>query len=429
MDSVCENIEITHQKALINFMNWAKKNGAIFPDISFKIYGENERGVHSKSKIRKGSNVIKIPLKMIIHDGMGENTPIGFKLVKHNHGRINNFSIIMVVVFILTTIKHKNFFEPYYDILPRDISNFPIFWNNIEYEMLTGSHILYMIKKRQQSFLEDYQTIIKVCPEFKRWSIKEFLWARTIVGSRNFGININGVSRTAMVPLSDMLNHDPSPKVNWAFDNRDRFFKMKSNVSLKKNIAITDTYGNKCNSQYFLYYGFTQSQNYKNTISINLIHPNSDNKHYKDEIVPHVKGLLGKDIDKFLFNEIMVFLRISLSDDKMIKKYKYRSQYFYPLNNSHEITVLKAFNIYLNTLLSKYKFSYKKIKDLLLTTSRLSKQWNALTLLKGEIEVIIFYKKLVEQSLNYITKKCDSFDKKYNSYFIKLRKLRNDCVD
>ena len=52
---------------------------------------------------------------------------------------------------------------------------------------------------------------------------------------------------------------------------------MKSNVSLKKNIAITDTYGNKCNSQYFLYYGFTQSQNYKNTISINLIHPNSDN--------------------------------------------------------------------------------------------------------------------------------------------------------
>ena len=25
MDSVCENIEITHKKALINFMNWAKK--------------------------------------------------------------------------------------------------------------------------------------------------------------------------------------------------------------------------------------------------------------------------------------------------------------------------------------------------------------------------------------------------------------------
>ena len=35
MDSVSENIEITNQKAFINFMNWAKLNGAIFPDISF----------------------------------------------------------------------------------------------------------------------------------------------------------------------------------------------------------------------------------------------------------------------------------------------------------------------------------------------------------------------------------------------------------
>ena len=190
MDSVCENIEITNQKIFINFMNWAKKNGAIFPDISFKIYGENERGLHSQKNIRRGTNLIKIPLNMIIHDGMGETTSIGHKLIKYK-SRINNFSIIMVTVFILTTIKTNHFFKPYYDILPRDISNFPIFWNNAEYDLLTGSHILYMIRHRQKSFIEDYQTIIKICPEFKQWSVKEFLWVRTIVGSRNFGINIH----------------------------------------------------------------------------------------------------------------------------------------------------------------------------------------------------------------------------------------------
>jgi histone-lysine N-methyltransferase SETD3 len=429
MDSVSENIEITNQKALISFMNWAKLNGAIFPDISFKVYGENERGVHSRSKIRKGSNLIKIPLKMIIHDGMGEHTPIGNKLVKYNQGRINNFSIIMVVVFILTTIKTNNFFKPYYDILPRDVSNFPIFWSNIEYELLTDSHILYMIRQRQKSFIEDYQTIIKICPEFKQWSVKEFLWVRTIVGSRNFGINIHGVSRTALVPLSDMLNHDSNPKVKWGFDNKDDFFKMKSNESFKKNIAITDTYGKKCNSQYFLYYGFTQPDNPQNTIYINLIHPNSNNKQIKDEIIANVKGFLGKDIDKLIFNELMTFLRISLATKQMIKKYKYRSQYFYPLNNSHETTVLKALDVYLNTLLSKYRITRNKINELLTCTPRLSKKWNGLILLKGEIEVIFFYKKLIQQSLDYITKKNDSFDKEYNSYFIKLRKLRNDCVD
>ena len=64
---------------------------------------------------------------------------------------------------------------------------------------------LYKIRQRQKAFIEDYNTIIDVCPEFKQWSLKDFLWARTIVGSRNFGIDIGGVNRTAMVPLSDML--------------------------------------------------------------------------------------------------------------------------------------------------------------------------------------------------------------------------------
>lgn len=429
MDSVYENIEITHQKALTNFMNWSKKNGALFPDVNFKIYGKNERGVHSTSKIRKGTTIIKIPLNMIIHDGLGEKTPIGDKITKLNHGRINNFSIIMVVIFILTTIKTNGFFKPYYDILPKDISNFPIFWSDSDYKILTGSHMLYMIRQRQKSFIEDYQTIIDICPEFKQWTLKEFLWARTIVGSRNFGININGVSRTAMVPLSDMLNHDPDPKVKWNFDNKDLYFKMKSNESFTKNTAITDTYGNKCNSQYFLYYGFAQSHNYKNTIYVNLVHHNSDDKPSKDDIVSSVTGFLGKEIDKLIFNELMVFLRISLSNKSMLKKYKYRSQYFYPLNSLHETTVLKALDVYLNTLLSKYCAPYNEIAEILNTTPRLTKKWNALTLISGEIEVIVLYKKLIEQSIDYITKKDDSFDEKFTSYFIKLRKLRTDSAD
>jgi len=429
MDTVSQNTEITHQNTLVKFMNWAKKNGAVFPDIAFKIYGENERGVHSNSKIRKGANVIKIPLKMIIHDGMGEKTPIGRILANHHQNRINDYNIIMVVVFILSTIKKDSFYKPYYDLLPRDISNFPVFWSDKEYNLLAGSHILYKIRQRQKAFIEDYNTIIDVCPEFKQWSLKDFLWARTIVGSRNFGIDIGGVNRTAMVPLSDMLNHDEAPNVAWRFDNRDGFFKMKSNKTLKQGVAITDTYGKKCNSQYFLYYGFTQSNNNKNRIKINLVHPISSNKLYKDSILPSVSGYLCKDIDLLDFNELMVFLRISLSDNEMLKKYKYRSQYFYPLTTAHEILVLKSFRVYLDTLLSKYKFSYDALLFNLKKCKQLTKEWNALTLIKGEMEVILFYKDLIKQAINYINKKDNSFDSKYNTYFIKLRKLRNDYGD
>ena len=429
MDTVCKNSEITGDAVMIRFMKWAKINGAVFPDISIKIYGENERGIHSKTTIRKNTNLIKIPLDMIIHDGMGEKTPVGFELATKHKNKINDFSIIMVVVFILTTIKENSFFKPYYDILPRDISNFPIFWDDNDYKLLVGSPILYKIRRRQNAFVEDYNTIIETCPQFSQWSLKEFLWARTIVGSRNFGINIAGIDRTAMVPLSDMLNHDTNPNVEWRFDNRDMYFKMKTNRRLKGGIAITDTYGNKCNSQYFLYYGFTQSQNRKNTIQVNLAHSESHNKEYKDLLLSSVSGVLCKDINKQSFNELMVFLRISLSNDEMLKKYKYRSQYFYPISDAHEITVLRAFDIYLDTLLSKYTFSYSKIIRLLKSQKPMTKQWNALTLIKGEIEVIQFYKILIKEAIDYIQKKSNRFQECYRAYFIKLRKLRNDFVD
>jgi len=91
--------------------------------------------------------------------------------------------------------------------------------------------------------------------------------------------------------------------------------------------------------------------------------------------------------------------------------------------------VLKSFRVYLDTLLSKYKFSYDALLFNLKKCKQLTKEWNALTLIKGEMEVILFYKDLIKQAINYINKKDNSFDSKYNTYFIKLRKLRNDYGD
>ena len=54
MDSVCENIEITNQKALINFMNWAKKMGQFFQILVLK-YMEKMKGVYIR-KARFGKD-------------------------------------------------------------------------------------------------------------------------------------------------------------------------------------------------------------------------------------------------------------------------------------------------------------------------------------------------------------------------------------
>jgi hypothetical protein len=37
--------------------------------------------------------------------------------------------------------------------------------------------------------------------------VDEFIWARLVVITRVFGLVINGVKTTALVPLADMMNH------------------------------------------------------------------------------------------------------------------------------------------------------------------------------------------------------------------------------
>ena len=97
---------------------------------------------------------------------------------------------------------------------------------------------------------------------------QEFLWFRTMVGSRNFGITINGVRRTAMVPLADMLNHFRHAETHWEFDDNISTrlgttggFVIKATQNIGANVQVMDSYGPKTNTKYLLHYGFIVENN------------------------------------------------------------------------------------------------------------------------------------------------------------------------
>ena len=79
-------------------------------------------------------------------------------------------------------------------------NRFPIFWSPAQLALLEGSPVLRDIDDRKRNMRSDYDEVVKACPEFARFSFDQFLNVRTAVGSRNFGIVVNGDKRTAMVP-------------------------------------------------------------------------------------------------------------------------------------------------------------------------------------------------------------------------------------
>lgn len=108
----------------------------------------------------------------------------------------------------------------------------------------------------------DYENICEVYPDFTKFcDFQMFCYLRYIVSSRVFGFWVNDKKEGGLVPLADMLNHSTNRHVNWSFEDSHNGFVIKSIVDIPENSELYDSYGLKCNSRFFLNYGFIQADN------------------------------------------------------------------------------------------------------------------------------------------------------------------------
>ena len=151
-----------------------------------------------------------VPLKLLIHEGHGQSTTIGSKVWNSPNNNIIVPAHTQVIIYMLLEgaraaargEKCDSFHAPYYRILPENFDCFPIFWNEKEMSWLEGSDMVKQIRDRRRNIIFDHHEIARICPEWlDLFSEDDFLWCRTAVGSRNFGININGIKRTTMVGI------------------------------------------------------------------------------------------------------------------------------------------------------------------------------------------------------------------------------------
>tara|TARA_B110000208_G_scaffold165791_1_gene204259 strand:- start:318 stop:2240 length:1923 start_codon:yes stop_codon:yes gene_type:complete len=157
-----------------------------------------------------------------------------------------------------------SFFQPYYDVLPKDLSNFPVYWTEEEMALLRGSALHREVAQRRANIKKDFEVLSRRIPALRSyscWTYDDFLWCRTMVASRNFSITVNGEPRTAMVPQADMLNHFRPRETSWTYNQTLGAFTMTSLATLTGGRQIMDSYGKKCNSRFLLHYGFAVERN------------------------------------------------------------------------------------------------------------------------------------------------------------------------
>lgn len=272
-----ENSELQHEhsKAKVDkgfdaLFQWLRSAGSSFPMLEMKEYGHDYRGVHAARDIAPEQCIVEVPFRFIMTTEVAKASDIGRRIVSSGCMLRSKHSYLACFLLYERAKGNNSFWHAYIDTLPKDYANMPINFSQEERAMLKGSMCIEKIGTRIQSLREEYETLCQHVPNFARFSLKEFTWARHAVITRIFGLFVGGLKTEGLVPVADLLNHKRSRDTKWTFDNNKNAFTIINTRPLSKGEQIFDSYGRKCNSRFFVNYGFALEENEDNEAVLNI---------------------------------------------------------------------------------------------------------------------------------------------------------------
>lgn len=274
-----------------NMVKWLRDGGGQFPKLYLKYYSDDYRGVHCLTKVPEDDTILYVPFKYIMTSEVAKASDIGQKIVASGVDLRSKHSYLASYV-LQEKLQETSFWDPYINILPQHYANMPIFFNETNLNLLKGSFTMEKIADRIDSLRIEYDNIRRACPAFAKYTHEQFVWARLVVITRIFGMAINGNKTDGLVPYADMLNHRVPKETKWTFDDGRYGFIITSLKSLPRGEQVYDSYGRKCNSRFFVNYGFALDENEDNEAVVRLGLPETD-PHYSMKI----RFLGGREIN------------------------------------------------------------------------------------------------------------------------------------
>lgn len=98
--------------------------------------------MYMREDVERGERIVKIPSKFIISCDMGRDCELS-KGLKDGGADFDKVKHIYMANFLLEDMeKEDSFYKPYYDTLPKDITNIPMLWSNHEINQFHGSYFV-----------------------------------------------------------------------------------------------------------------------------------------------------------------------------------------------------------------------------------------------------------------------------------------------
>lgn len=290
-------------------LEWAKTNGAAINEfIVFKEVPGRGIGAFVNGKIDPSKPNISIPIKLTLNPQQAKEF---FQTSFDGAEDIN--SITKHFLNYQRFLGEDSFWYQYIKLLPegRDIGS-PLYWTAPEKKYLNGTNLGASLAEFFSSFVEEWFDSVKLIPanlrdadyeenlnfyqSFKEGALNEdalfetitkydslkwtsfpcYLWATMIFKSRSFPFLLVDEDAdpkySMLLPVVDLLNHDPNSYVSWMLDESKQNFLLNNNLSSILNIGdeLFNNYGGKGNEELLLGYGFVIEENKNDSVALRI---------------------------------------------------------------------------------------------------------------------------------------------------------------
>lgn len=250
---------------------------------NIKLFNRPQRGIYSMTDIKKNQIIIKIKSKYLLeYNAIYKLYPID---------DIEERNSLVAFYILKLYIEKDNWWLPYIDSFPEDISEYLYYWPKNQLKLLNNTSIMVNGFYNHYSHIESMDNDWSIIYEYiKENNILDqlteltydylydlFIKFRILVGSRIFGYEKYGIDESGMIPYVDMINHSFNSNTTWYFDNNIDCFVLQAVTDITKGIEIVDDYGNKSNVNLLLFYGFTLSDNPYPVLRLNISKLLNDN--------------------------------------------------------------------------------------------------------------------------------------------------------
>lgn len=373
---------------------WLISRGARFPKCQIRHLGEECRATFTQEQINVDEEIMYIPQEFIITSEISLKSPI-CQEIKQSGVDIRSKHTYLASYLLQERDAGKNsWWFPYIDILPKQFNNIPLFFHQDQLQRLKGSISLQKIRDRHDSLRAEYENLCKYVRSYQNWSYDDFVWARLVVITRIFGLLIDGVKTDGLVPMADMINHRRPRETRWTFNQSKKGFIISALQNFEPGQQIFDSYGRKCNSRFFVNYGFSLENNPDNECLIRIkFETDQRTKSFIDFQTPI-------SIDDKKARDMLSLLRWTIERKKyshVISSYTETKQrpssgdYIPPISIDNELIVLQLIEQATEFALNQFDHTLQEDNALLLNTTlypHFSNIRNIILMRRGEKEVL-----------------------------------------